>query len=55
VGAPTGQGDDLPEVQVVAVGQAEGVATDQSRTAGVREHTDGPEPSTRANESAIYL
>lgn len=55
VGTPAGHQDDLPQVQKSSLGPTEeAVAHVQNRTAGVREHTDGPKPSARANESAIY-
>jgi len=43
VGTAAGHGDDVPEVQIVAVEQTEAVATRRStRAAGVREHDRRP-------------
>jgi hypothetical protein len=55
VGTTAGHQDDLPEVQKSSLGP-EAVSPRAAIGPPVcREHTDGPEPSTRVSESAIYL
>jgi hypothetical protein len=50
VGAATVQGDDVPDVQIVAVGHAEAEATREVIEPAVCENTPADsEPSTRCN------
>ena len=56
VGAATDQRDDVPDVQIVALGQAEAAATREVIEPAVCENTTADsKPSTRVSESAIYL
>lgn len=55
VGTAASQGNDLPEVQVVPLGQTEeAVATRDNRAPAVREHDRHPKPAACVNKSAIY-